>query len=99
MRNSGRCLASDNSRTDCQVQFIHQPRAEQRIIQFSAPFTNETPDIPLPAQPTQGGRKVNLLGTADSYFICQGAECFETPLSRPASGKNNDRRKTPLKNL
>ncbi len=70
----GASRPAENLRADGQVQFIHQPRAEQRVVQFAAALAKQSPHVPFLPQPAECIAEINLLFATYPHHIRQFAE-------------------------
>src|SRR4051812_23292442 len=81
------------------MNFIHQPGAEKRVIDFTTAFAEEAFYFPLFAKPAQGKIKVEFLFAANLYFISQRTETAEPGFGCASGSKDNDGRKMVFKDL
>ena len=72
------------------MQFIHQPRAEQSAIQFSAAFTEQPLDVPIFAQPFKGSSKVNFVFAKGYHCVGHRAESFQLSFGGAPGSQDDD---------
>ena len=56
----GRGTSTGDPWANSQVKLVHDTRTEQSVVDLAAAFTDQPSDVPLPEQPTQGGRPVQF---------------------------------------
>ena len=56
------------------MQFVQQSGANDGIVQLAAAFAEQSPHVPLLAQPPKRGSEVDLVSTAD---LNDGSQCLE----------------------
>ena len=80
------------------MQFVHETRAKQRIVQLAAAFAEQTSNLPFLAQPPKRRAKIDLLFTANSY-VGNLPQFSELSFVRATRRENDDWRKAVAENF
>lgn len=96
IRNGRRVATAENFRANGKVKFVHQPRAEQGVIQFAATFAEQPVHPPFLSQPLERGAEIDFFATADFHDVGQCAQLLEPARVSAARGQDDNGRKTVL---
>lgn len=91
IHNGRRRSAADELWTNGEVQFINQPGAEQRVVQFAAALTQEALHVPRLRQPTECSIPIKFALTEDFHLGRDRAETSQLRSGGAAGGQNDDR--------
>jgi len=73
------------------MKLVHQPGAEQRVVQPAAALAKQPPHPPVGMQPAEGGPKVDFASRRDMYGVHLPRERGHAP-GRSGGGRQQEQR-------
>jgi len=90
IRNGRSLPAAEDFRTNRQMQFVHQPGPEHRVVEFAATFADQAAHAPASAQPLQGGPQIGVLPAKYGHLVGDGPQPLQAGARGTARGEDDD---------
>src|ERR1051326_6264190 len=94
-----RIAPAKNQRTNCLIDLIYQPLAEESGVNFTPALAEQAFYVPFFAQPMQRFGKIQFLFSEDFHLIGNPSKLFQPPFGRQPGHEHDHGRKTTLENL
>jgi len=95
----GGVASANKLQTESEVQFVHQPGAEQGIVQLAAAFAQQSFERPIAHGASAMRREIDYTPAADFNLVGNGLQLQQLCFRCPAGGEDDDGREPVFENF